>query len=256
MDAAEQLIANAVVDQCASRENISVTTAEVESENNKTLSQIAPNMPEADQLRMLDELLKRRNISRLQWDMVMRRNAVLRKIADRRLIITDAMLQTEFNRRYGAKALVRHIQCASMTDAMNIMDLLDRQQDFAELAKKLSTNAQSAVEGGLLRPFSLDATEVPTNFRQAAFLLKEGQTSEVVQVGKDFHIIRLEKMLPPENVTLDSVKETLRAELREQRLTQAQSEVLQELLRNADVQFLNTTLKEQARLRKATGTVQ
>ena len=246
IEAAEQLVATAVVQQEAAREGLTVTPADVAAENTETLKQVVPNLAPADQQRVLAQLLERRKISLFLWDQIMQRNALLRTIAEKRVKIDDELLLAEFNRRYGAKRQVRHIQCASLVDAQKVRDLLDKGQDFAKLAAELSTNKDSAAQGGLIAPFSQNDPGMPAAIVRVAFALQEGQVSEVVQVDKDFHILKLEKVLPPEQMRFEDVKAVMALQLHAAMVRQMQGQILQDLIRLADVQFVNPQLKEQA----------
>lgn len=246
LDAAEQLIATAVVQQAAQREGISIAPADVEAEHLAALSQYAPGLDRDQQERALDIELANRNISRRQWDMIMRRNALLAKLAASRVQVTEELVQREFNRQYGAKVQIRHIQCASLTEAKQVLDLLDKGEDFADLARRLSTNSESAPNGGLIKPFSRDTAEVPLAIRNAAFALREGQVSEIVLEGTRYHILKLEKNLPPENVTYDEVKDSLRLRLHEAMLRQLQMRLLNDLLQGSKYEFVNPQLKQMA----------
>ena len=80
----------------------------------------------------------------------------------------------------------------------------------------MSRNPRTAAAGGLLPKFSLATTNVPDNFKQAAFTLNEGQVSDAVFADGAFHLIKLEQKLAPRAVKFEGVKESLRAKVREQ----------------------------------------
>jgi hypothetical protein len=54
---------------------------------------------------------------------------------------------------------------------------------------------------------------LPEEFKKAAFALKEGQVSEVVEAEGAFHLLLLEKRNAPKVVKFEDVKESLRADL-------------------------------------------
>lgn len=253
VEAAEQLIATSVVQQEAAKEGVTVAQADIDAENAETLNQMAANLSPAEQQRVLDQLMESKGVTRQQWDATMQRNAVLRKLATKRLKITEPMLTDEFNRLYGAKRQVRHIACASMVDAQAMLDRINKGEDFATLATKYSTNTRTAPQGGLVPPFSQNTETVPTEFRNTAFAMKLGEVSSVVGVDKEFHILKLEKIIPPDNVTLESVRASLLEQLTATQTRMMQSQILDGLMRSADVQFVNPTLKEQTRAKAEAG---
>ncbi|NQU75538.1 MAG: peptidylprolyl isomerase [Planctomycetes bacterium] len=245
LEALRQLTASAAVRQVAQNEGISVTSEDIDNESAETLREQAPNLDQAQRELFLRQYLPRKKVPRVYWDMAMTRNAVLRKLAVKRLKITDSMLTAEFNRRYGLKVVVRHIRCASVADAQNILERLAKGEDFAELAQQYSTFTETAMQGGLYPPFSRDETKVPSAICRAAFDLADGQVSEIVQVDKDFHILKREKTIPRKEVAYEDVKDQLRNDLITANIRPVQTQILQDIVRAADVRILDPILKAQ-----------
>lgn len=77
-------------------------------------------------------------------------------------------------------------------------------EDFAELAKKYSEDTESASQGGYLGAFQRG--QMIKEFENAAFALKPGEISGLVQSQYGFHII---KVLKHETPTLESSKPAL-----------------------------------------------
>lgn len=85
-------------------------------------------------------------------------------------------------------------------------------EDFSELAKGNSEDAQTARRGGELpKPATRDSL-VP-RFADAAWSLRPGQTSEVVRTRYGFHIIRMIEVLPETVKPFDEVKAGLMAQI-------------------------------------------
>lgn len=89
---------------------------------------------------------------------------------------------------------------------------------FGELAKKNSQDAGSAAQGGDLDFFARGAMVKP--FEDAAFSLKKGDISDVVESDFGYHIIRLTDIKAPKQRTFDEMRPTMEADLKTQ---QAQS---------------------------------
>ncbi len=83
-------------------------------------------------------------------------------------------------------------------------------KDFAELAKKNSEDS-SAKQGGDLGLFGRGQMIKP--FEDAAFSMKEGQVSDVVETTFGLHLIKLEKIEAAKTKTIDEVKATITAQL-------------------------------------------
>ena len=75
-----------------------------------------------------------------------------------------------------------------------------RGADFAQLARASSEDPGTSAQGGELGTFSRDTH--PKAFDEAAFALKPGEVSEVVQTEYGFHIIKVAKHEPPRARTL------------------------------------------------------
>lgn len=75
---------------------------------------------------------------------------------------------------------------------------------FAEVAKKNSQDPGSAMNGGDLDFFNREAMVKP--FSDAAFAMKKGDISEVVESDFGYHIIRLTDIKAPKQKTFDEMK--------------------------------------------------
>ena len=99
--------------------------------------------------------------------------------------------------------------------AQGILAQLRKSPDkFAELAKKESGDSGSAAKGGDLGFFSRGMMVRP--FEDAAFRLKLGQISDLVESDFGFHIIKLTGIKPGKMKTLEQVRPEIERELKKQ----------------------------------------
>lgn len=94
---------------------------------------------------------------------------------------------------------------------------------FAEIAKANSQDPGSAENGGDLGFFGKGAMVKP--FEDAAFGLKKGETSGVVESDFGFHIIRVTDAKAPSGKPLEEVREDIAAEIRKQQAAKKYAEL-------------------------------
>ena len=104
---------------------------------------------------------------------------------------------------------------AAKAKAEQLLAQLKQSPDsFAELARKHSQDPGSAAKGGDLDFFSRGAMTKP--FEDAAFALKKGETSGVVETEFGFHILRVTDVKAPKQRSFEELRPELEAQLRNQ----------------------------------------
>ena len=247
-----------VVLEAAKREvaarGLTVTEGDVSAEYDRALRRLLSPLPTDESVpvdrkageRLLEQILSSRNISRAEYLVGMRRNAHLRKIVEHDMHFTDAQVEAEFERAYGARVKVRHIQVAGLAEAERIEKrLADPGADFAELARDYSANPNTAPAGGLLRVFSQQDEDVPALMRTTAFALEPGRHSTPLRVGEWFHILKVEERYPPGQVALPQARDELEERLRRRLTEPAMQQLHQALLQRVEVEILDPVLAEE-----------
>ncbi len=246
---AQQLVANELVRQEAQRKGITVTDAEVEAEHQRTMDTMFATVTDANQRqRLLEQLLKKNNVSQDQWNLTMRRNTLLAKLAESQVQVTDDEVKEEFDRQYERKVRVQHIQTANLADAQKVLKDIAEGAEFTALVNKYSIGP-TADKAGLLEPFGSKDTGTPPALRQVAMGMKKvGDVSDPIQVGTAFHILKLLAIIEPENIKFEDVRARLTADVRKRKAVALQQDILQILIRGGKLQYVDATLKSQADL--------
>jgi hypothetical protein len=254
----EQLMGLELAARSATEKGLSVTQSDVDFEFDLALRRLSdPLSPltsdafdRAAAEGLLDSVLAERNISREEFLVTLRRNAYLRKIVQSEQKITEDQVRAEFNRRFGERVQVRHIQLASAAEAGRVQDRLMAAEDFGDLASRYSANSASARRQGLLDPFSADDEEIPAAFRQTAFALQPGQVSSIVRVGEWYHLLRLERVLPREERDFEAVRGELERAVRDRVSEARMRELFDKLFKDATIDVRDPSLREAVEQRR------
>ena len=89
-------------------------------------------------------------------------------------------------------------------------------ETFADLARKNSQDTGSAAKGGDLDFFARGA--MVKAFEDAAFALKKGEISELVETDFGFHIIRVTDIKTPKQRSFEEMRPEIEAELKKQQI--------------------------------------
>jgi parvulin-like peptidyl-prolyl isomerase len=219
----------------AARGGLTISPSDVQAEEARTLKRMFDEsnvqggnrqIDPSEYARLLEQFLQRRNMSRVEWNMLMQTNATLRKLAEpkSRGRIADEQLTEAFRQLYGEKVQVQHIQCGNLQEIAEAQRRLAGGEAFEDVAKAVSRNARTAPLGGELPSFTRQSA-FPPAFKDAAFALQPGQVSDPVMADNAYHLIRLVRKIEPSVIKFEDVKGGLREDL-EEKLTQ---QIVQEL---------------------------
>lgn len=137
---------------------------------------------------------------------------------------------------------------AARAKAEQLLELVRKQPaKFSQLAKERSDDTGSAAEGGDLG--FIGRGTMPQAFEEAAFGLKSGETSGVVQTPSGFHIIRVLGVKPKVTLSLAQVKDSIGQKLKEQKAADKFAELADKF--NNAVYEQSDSLKPAAELVKA-----
>jgi len=115
--------------------------------------------------------------------------------------------------------------------AEEILGKIKNGEDFIKLATDLSDDSGSKIKGGDLGFFSRGKMVKP--FEDAAFSLKPGEVSGIVETQFGFHIIKVEEKKDPSVEPFDKVKDRINQKL------------LQERIKSKVTDFIENAMKEE-----------
>jgi peptidyl-prolyl cis-trans isomerase D len=108
--------------------------------------------------------------------------------------------------------------------ALALLEQVRKSPDtFADVARKNSQDAGSAPSGGDLDFFGRGAMVKP--FEDAAFAMKKGDISDLVESDFGFHIIKVVDIKAPKQKSYEELKSTIEADLRNQQAQRKYAEI-------------------------------
>lgn len=249
LNLSQQFIASELVAQEAIAKGIRVTQAEVEAEHEASVSHMFPEVKKKEERdRLFEQWITQQAFPYEQWEITMRRNVLLGKLAADQVKVTDEMVNDEFLNQYGRQVRIRHIEVPTVAQAQELIEQLNNGADFAQLAKMHSLNVSGRQNGGLLPLMSEKNADVPLAILKVSMSLKTvGQISNPVQYNQNFHILRLEEIIPPKDVKIEDVRDTLTKIVYERKLADVKQHMLLTIIRKADetgqIDYVNPILK-------------
>ncbi len=138
----------------------------------------------------------------------------------------------------------RHILLKTEEEAKQIMEKLQKGEDFIELSKKYSIDPNAKASGGEIG-FHPKGTLLP-EYEAAAFkLTKVGQVAGPVKSQFGYHIIRLEGAKPPAYVSFNEVKDFIRQQLVQDKQKELLEKYIEDLKKAAKITVNEELLKEE-----------
>ncbi len=252
LEVMQQVIITELARQATREAGLRVTPEDVRAERRDTLDRIAADAgldPEEstdeNKEKALDEVLKQRRISMTEFLIGMERNAHLRKLVEATFEVDEATLREEFARTYGERVRVRHIQVSVKNAARlnEVVTLLEQGTDFAEVARTMSANVETAPRGGELPAFAFTDQGFDPLLREAAFSLEINEVSNPVRTGQFYHILRLEERIPPAAVRFEDVRPQVEASLREREVPKQMGKLAQRLFNDANIRVVDPKMR-------------
>ncbi len=224
-----------VVLQYAADKGIVLTDEMYADEFKRFLSEIAPDKPESDQRAIFAFVLKKRGLTPELFDLILKKQAILRACIEVPAEVSEEELQDEYIRLYGQKRSVMLLSVSSARSIERAETELSLGKSFDNVVLEYSEDETSLRNGGFVSAFSLKDTHLPEALRNQAFnLSNSGDISESFQVvdnGRQYwYKIRLEKIIPKVDIPFErtELSEIVIRKKSNQQILDLQEKLLQE----------------------------
>lgn len=202
----EKLITEKLITESAKEKNITVTDEELK-EQLKNYEEILGGEEK------YKEFLKQNNLTEEYFKDSIKKEMTIDKyksdyVNGLKISEEEAKKYFEENKDSYVKVRASHILVKTEEEAKKVLDKIKKGEDFHALAATESIDNMSAVKGGDLGFFARG--QMVPEFEEAAFSLKPGEVSEIVQTDYGYHIIKVEDRLENYEDVKDEVLEDLK----------------------------------------------
>jgi parvulin-like peptidyl-prolyl isomerase len=128
---------------------------------------------------------------------------------------------------------LRQIVVGTLNEARDVKRRLARDPKAFETIARSQSRGEEAGAGGYMGPY--ERGQLPAELEAAAFALPEGGTSQPVETGLGYHVLRVESRQPARAPTLDEARERIRAHLARDKRAQAERAFVAGILARAKV---------------------
>jgi foldase protein PrsA len=146
----------------------------------------------------LDNYLKNQNMDKAQFDELLKEQLIINNLKEKRtsdITVSDNEVKKYYNdnkemfKLSSPEIRASHILLENEEEAKKVLSQLKEGKDFAEMAKKHSTDNITSAKGGDLGFFGKG--QMVAEFEMAAFALKPGEMSDIVKSESGYHIIKV-----------------------------------------------------------------
>ncbi|MCH3683870.1 peptidylprolyl isomerase [Enterococcus faecium] len=210
-----------------------VSTKEVDSQYDQTKKQLGDSF---------DSQLKTAGYTEETFKDSIKQSLAFQEGLKKHIKLTDEDLKTAW-KTFHPEVEAQIIQVASENDAKDVKKAADKGDDFSKLAKDKSTDTTTKEDGGKVK-FDSTTTTVPTEVKEAAFKLKDGQVSDVITstntstYATEYYVVKMVKNQNKGN-DMDKYKKELKEIATETKLSDStfQNKVIGEVLKDANVKI-------------------
>jgi hypothetical protein len=190
-----------IIDAEAARRGITVTKLEMEAALADDLSGLSAGGP-VNKNDFIKVVLPKYGKTYYEWmEDVIRPRLLLTKMCRDRVKVSEENLKIEFERRYGEKRQCQMLMWP-LGDRKFVTERFDKarksQEEFDREAVAMANPALASVKGHM-KPISRHLIAEDKQVENAAFALKEGDVSHVMETPQGFIVLKLHKIIPPDS---------------------------------------------------------
>ncbi|MBM7712515.1 peptidylprolyl isomerase [Enterococcus xiangfangensis] len=210
-----------------------VTDKQVDKEYNKQKKQLGDTF---------DTQLQSAGYTKKSYKEYLKQSLAFQEGLKAHLKITDKDLKSAWD-SFHPEVTARIILASSEDDAKEIKKQLDDKGDFAKIAKEKSQDSTTKKDGGQIK-FDSQSTTVPSEVKEAAFKLKNGEVSDVITTTDSstyqtsYYLVKMEKTSSKGN-DMDKYKKELKQIAEDTKMADQtfSSEVISKELKKANVKI-------------------
>ena len=204
--------------QCEER-GVTVTMAEVRAEVDRLAKRFKLTREQ-----FVGMLIRERGIDERQYEQdIVWPTLAMRKLAAKKMTVTEEEVQIAYEQEYGPSVQVRIITLKTPENAAKVLKLAKAEPEkFPNIAKQYSKDINSAPAGGLVQPIRKHVGYKV--LEETAFGLQDKQISNVIELGGQYLIVKRERLIPGRKVARAQVQVQLINGIRETKLQKASHE--------------------------------
>ncbi|WP_165971944.1 peptidylprolyl isomerase [Paenibacillus piri] len=198
----QRMIEQELIRQEADKAGIQIQDADIEKE----IGKLKQNFPSDNEF---NQALEANGLTLDGIKEEMKPQVMMNKLLEKEVTVTDDEIKQYYDKNLDSlktqeQVKASHILVATKEEADAILADLKKGADFAKTAQEKSQDTGTNSKGGDLDFISRGVME--SSFETAAFALKPGEISDVVQTSNGFHIIKVTDHKDAATPTLDEKK--------------------------------------------------
>jgi hypothetical protein len=192
--------------------------------------------------RLAREVRARQGLGPRRLDTLLRRNAALRALVRKDVIVTDEAVRRMFEIVHGPQRQGRLMILPTLAEAQTAIDRVNAGELFSDVAVDVSSDA-SAARGGLLEPISRADPRYPQVLREALWGLVPGEVSRPVFLGETYAVLTLIRSFDAGDVELADVRSEMVAQVRTSQERLLMDDLARQLIAEVNITVIDDGIK-------------